>query len=103
MWWERITEEKKINDEACPHYEDMINNMMIGHDFVKREFGVTPRIGWQIDPFGHSNTNARLFAEMGFDAWFFARLDIEDKLKRVHNDEMEFIWRASFEELGEDS
>eukprot|EP00351_Strombidinopsis_sp_SopsisLIS2011_P006233 CAMPEP_0116881570 /NCGR_PEP_ID=MMETSP0463-20121206/13658_1 /TAXON_ID=181622 /ORGANISM="Strombidinopsis sp, Strain SopsisLIS2011" /LENGTH=123 /DNA_ID=CAMNT_0004533599 /DNA_START=280 /DNA_END=651 /DNA_ORIENTATION=+ len=123
MWWERITEEKKdqvkklvkngqlelinagwsMHDEACPHYEDMINNMMIGHDFVKREFGVTPRIGWQIDPFGHSNTNARLFAEMGFDAWFFARLDIEDKLKRVHNDEMEFIWRASFEELGEDS
>jgi len=35
-----------MHDEACPHYEDMINNMMIGHDFVLREFGVRPRVGW---------------------------------------------------------
>ena len=67
-----------MHDEACPTYEDMINNHMIGHDFVLKEFGVKPRIGWQIDPFGHSNTNARLFAEMGFDAWFFGRMDEMD-------------------------
>ena len=68
-----------MHDEACPYYEDMINNMMAGHDFVYKEFGVRPRVGWQIDPFGHSNANARLFAEMGFDAFFFARLDYQDK------------------------
>ena len=67
-----------MHDEACPTYEDMIDNMMIGHDFAKKEFGVAPRVGWQIDPFGHSNTNARLFAEMGFDAYFFARMDSAD-------------------------
>lgn len=44
-----------MNDEACPHYEDMINNMLIGHKFIKEELGVTPRIGWHVDPFGHSN------------------------------------------------
>jgi len=64
-----------MHDEACPIYEDMINNMKIGHDFVLKEFNKIPRIGWQIDPFGHSNYNARLFAELGFDAVFFARLD----------------------------
>jgi alpha-mannosidase len=64
-----------MNDEACPHYEDILNNMMIGHKFLTEEFGITPRIGWHLDPFGHSNANPRLFAEMGFDAWFFARLD----------------------------
>ena len=57
-----------MHDEACPTFEDMIDNMMIGHDFAKAEFGVAPRVGWQIDAFGHSNTNTRLFAEMGFDA-----------------------------------
>jgi hypothetical protein len=42
---------------------------------LKNEFGVVPRIGWHVDPFGHSSTNARLFADMGFEAWFFAWLD----------------------------
>jgi len=60
-----------------------------------------PSIGWQIDPFGHSNTNARLMAEMGFDAFFFARLDFQDKEKRLADKEMEYIWRPSWEELGE--
>lgn len=49
--------------------------MMLGHKFLLDEVGVTPRIGWHIDPFGHSNANARLFAEMGFDALVFARAD----------------------------
>ena len=95
MWWDEQTDEKKeltkklvqngqlelinagwsMHDEACADYEDMINNMMIGHNWVKEIFGVKPRIGWQIDPFGHSNTNARIFSEIGFDAMFIARLD----------------------------
>lgn len=64
-----------MHDEACTHYEDMINNMMKGHEWALQNLGVKPRIGWHIDPFGHSNANPRLFAEMGFDAWFFARID----------------------------
>ena len=91
-----------MHDEACPIYEDMINNMMWGHEFLLREFGVKPKIGWQIDPFGHSNTNARFFAEMGFDAWFFARLDYQDKNKRMNDKEMEFIWYPSAESLGKE-
>ena len=48
---------------------------MIGHDWLDVTFGIKPTIGWHLDPFGHSNANQRLFAEMGFDAFFFARLD----------------------------
>lgn len=81
-----------MHDEACPTYEDMINNHMLGLEFVLKEFGVKPRIGWQVDPFGHSNTNARLFAEMGFDAWFFGRQDWADYNKRVKNKELEWVW-----------
>ena len=92
MWWDNQSEEMQdkvkdmvskgqleiinggwsMHDEACPTYSDMINNMMVGHEFILNTFGVKPRIGWQIDPFGHSNANARLYAEMGFDALFFA-------------------------------
>ena len=73
-----------MHDEACPTYEDMINNMMIGHEFIIKEFGVKPRIGWTIDPFGHSNFNTRLYAELGFDAFFFSRIDYQDKNKRMN-------------------
>ena len=84
-----------MHDEATTNYEDMIDNMMIGHDFILKEFEVKPNIGWQIDPFGHSATNARIFAEMGFDALFFARLDHEDKARRHDNREMEYIWQPN--------
>ena len=68
-----------MHDEANTHYEDMINNMMVGHEFLLKEFGDKPRMGWHVDPFGHSAANTRLFADMGFDAWMFARLDYQDK------------------------
>ena len=68
-----------MHDEANTHYEDQINNMMHGHQFLLKEFNYVPKVGWHIDPFGHSNANARLFAEMGFDAYFFSRIDYLDK------------------------
>jgi len=50
------------NDEATPNFDDIINNMMIGHEFLNKEFGFRPKIGWDLDTFGHSDTNTRLFA-----------------------------------------
>jgi hypothetical protein len=35
-----------MHDEACATYDDMINNMLIGHEWIEKEFGVKPRIGW---------------------------------------------------------
>ena len=34
------------SDEACPDYADILRNFEQGHEFVMREFGVKPRIGW---------------------------------------------------------
>ena len=36
-----------------------------------------PTVGWQIDPFGHSATQASLSALYGFDAQFFGRADYQ--------------------------
>jgi len=120
MWWKDQTNEMKatvrtlanegrlefvnagwsMHDEACTHYEDQINNMHIGHQFLLKEVGVKPRIGWHIDPFGHSNANARLFAEMGFDALIFARGDFQDYQKRLNESSLEWLWRPSFNHIG---
>lgn len=45
-----------MNDEATPYYEDIIDNMSWGHQWILEKFGkkAIPTIGWQIDPFGHS-------------------------------------------------
>lgn len=54
-----------------------------------------PRVGWQIDPFGHSREQASLFAQMGFDGMLFGRIDYQDKAKRLREKSMEFIWKSS--------
>ena len=66
------------SDEACPNYNDMIRNFEMGHSWLWEEFGVTPTIGWQLDPFGHSAANAHIFAELGFDAFVFTRINEDE-------------------------
>ncbi len=41
-----------------------------------------PKVAWQIDPFGHSREEASLFAQMGFDSLFFARIDERERTQR---------------------
>ena len=79
-------------DEACTNYEDMILNMQTGHQFVEREFGVRPRVGWMPDAFGHSTANAAMFADFGFDSLFMARISDEFKEERRYSGELGFIW-----------
>ncbi|KAM1788524.1 hypothetical protein ACFX11_038807 [Malus domestica] len=85
-----------MHDEAATHYIDMIDQTTLGHRFIKQEFNVTPRIGWQIDPFGHSAVQAYLLgAEVGFDSLFFARIDYQDRAKRMVDKSLEVVWRGS--------
>lgn len=89
-----------MHDEATPHYEDMINNMLIGHEFLQKEFNVKPNIGWHVDPFGHSSANPRLFADMGFEAWWFARIDAQDKEQRIKDKSLNYLWRPFSKHFG---
>ncbi|KAH6829428.1 Glycosyl hydrolase family 38 protein [Perilla frutescens var. hirtella] len=85
-----------MHDEAATHYIDMIDQTTLGHWYIKRDFNVTPRIGWQIDPFGHSAVQAYLLgAEVGFDALYFARIDYQDRAKRSGDKKLEVIWQGS--------
>ncbi|XP_063708825.1 lysosomal alpha-mannosidase-like [Culicoides brevitarsis] len=124
MWWKEQTPELQeqvkelvnegrlefiggawsMNDEAGVHYNSVIDHFTHGLKFLSDNFGTCgrPRIGWQIDPFGHSREQASLFAQMGYDGMFFGRIDYQDKELRLANKEMEMIWHAS-KDLGESS
>jgi hypothetical protein len=84
-----------MNDEAAVYYEDSIDQMTVGHKFLLENFGFIPTIGWHIDPFGHAAAQAALFAQMGFHAFFFARVDYQDKLNRLNDSSMEMIWQPA--------
>ncbi|XP_031105302.1 probable alpha-mannosidase At5g13980 isoform X1 [Ipomoea triloba] len=85
-----------MHDEAATHYIDMIDQTTLGHQYIKQQFNVTPRIGWQIDPFGHSAVQAYLLgAEVGFDSLYFGRIDYQDRAKRKGEKSLEVVWRAS--------
>ena len=93
-----------MNDEAATHYNAIIDQMTYGLNFVEKTFGsdARPRIAWHIDPFGHSNEQASIFAQMSFDGFFFGRIDYEDKKLRLEQQRMELVWRGS-RSLGQDS
>jgi hypothetical protein len=116
MWWERQTDAVKdsvrflvanqqlnfanggwcMHDKATTHYMGMIDQTTLGHSFLKREFGVIPKVGWQLDPFGHSASQASMFTSMvGFDALYFGRIDYQDLRMRQLERECEGLWNSS--------
>ena len=93
-----------MNDEAATHYNAIIDQMTYGLNFVQDTFGsaARPRIAWHIDPFGHSNEQASMFAQMSFDGFFLGRIDYADKALRLKQQRMELVWRGS-RNLGQNS
>lgn len=86
-----------MNDEAATHYQSIVDQFTLGLRFLDETFGecARPKIGWQIDPFGHSREQASLFAKMGYDGMFFSRLDWRDKSQRANETKMEMVWHTS--------
>ncbi|XP_026682695.1 lysosomal alpha-mannosidase, partial [Diaphorina citri] len=86
-----------MNDEAVAHYTSTIDQFSWGLRKLNDTFGkcARPRVGWQIDPFGHSREQASLFSQMGYDGFMFGRQDYQDKSHRLDTRQMEMIWQGS--------
>ncbi|KAK5865351.1 hypothetical protein PBY51_019631 [Eleginops maclovinus] len=86
-----------MSDEATTHYSAVIDQMTMGLRFLNDTFGRCgrPRVAWHIDPFGHAREHASMFAQMGYDGFFFGRLDYQDRSLRMQKREQELLWRAS--------
>jgi alpha-mannosidase len=93
-----------MHDEAAPFYVEMVDQTTRGHQFLRKNFGETaiPRGTWQIDPFGHSHTQAWLLgAEAGFESLYWGRTDYQDLNYRMtyegqmNNQWPEWVWQGS--------
>lgn len=94
-----------MHDEASTHYVEMVDQTTRGHQFLLKQFGESaiPTCTWQIDPFGHSNTQAWLLgAESGMQSMFWGRMDYQDREVRKPKKKLEWIWEGS-ESLGSSS
>ncbi|CAG4980624.1 unnamed protein product [Parnassius apollo] len=93
-----------MNDEAASHYHSTIDQFTWGLGKLNETFGACgrPRVGWQIDPFGHSREFASLLAAMGYDGLFLGRIDYQDKRARLKAKNMEMVWRGD-DNLGKPS
>eukprot|EP00051_Salpingoeca_urceolata_P027075 m.479938 g.479938 ORF g.479938 m.479938 type:complete len:1085 (+) comp21646_c0_seq1:45-3299(+) len=124
-WWIEQTEEKKasfrklvasgqlefinggwcMHDEASPNYVEMVENTGRGHQFLQKEFGVFPKGTWQIDPFGHTNTQSWLIGQYaGLQFLYFGRMDYQDFQMRKNLSSLvepnvprslEWVWQGS--------
>ncbi|XP_063544999.1 lysosomal alpha-mannosidase-like isoform X1 [Cydia strobilella] len=93
-----------MNDEAASHYQSTVDQFTWGLQKLNDTFGDCgrPRVGWQIDPFGHSREFAANLASMGYDGLFLGRIDYQDKARRLRERTMEMLWRGS-DDLGKAS
>jgi hypothetical protein len=64
-----------INTRQVPVLKHLLCD---SHRFLNSTFGFVPTVAWQIDPFGHSATQAALLsAAAGYEALFFGRADYQ--------------------------
>ncbi|KAK9692861.1 Alpha-mannosidase 2x, variant 2 [Basidiobolus ranarum] len=84
-----------MHDEAMPTAEAMLINMEMGLDWLWRSFQVRPRIGWQIDPFGHADVTPTLFRQFGFDTMVMSRIPNSLHQGLASNRSLQFHWHSS--------
>jgi alpha-mannosidase II len=117
MWWNEQSEETKtktielatsqrlefvtggwvMTDEASPHINEIIHSMTEGHTWLMDNLGVKPKVGWAIDPFGHSSSIPYLSSLLELDAIVINRVHKNTKEEFRNNKNLEFVWRQNWE------
>ena len=79
-------------DDASPGADDQIDQITLGHRFIKDTLGVDVKVAWHIDPFGLSASYASIWGAMNYTAWVFNRVDT--RLKDLWHNEtrLQFDW-----------
>jgi alpha-mannosidase len=76
-------------DINTPSGESHIRQFLTGTRYFREKFGVSPKIAYNFDSFGHPEGYAQILAGCGFDGYIFCRPDYRSK----QLPEQAFVWR----------
>eukprot|EP00730_Choanoeca_flexa_P003248 TRINITY_DN11341_c0_g1_i2.p1 TRINITY_DN11341_c0_g1~~TRINITY_DN11341_c0_g1_i2.p1 ORF type:complete len:1226 (+),score=295.66 TRINITY_DN11341_c0_g1_i2:167-3844(+) len=120
MWWDRASSQHRealkrvvksgqfeivtggwvMTDEASSHVYAMVDQLIEGQRWVNRTFGVIPRTGWSIDPFGQSSTMAMINNRAGVKSMIIDRIHWRLKQFMQRNKQLVFRWRQHWDKTG---
>ena len=84
------------NDESIPYFEDIIGQFYMGHNWIRHEFDISPKVGFNLLSQTHTDANAALLHDLGFQALFFTSKFLQDyQLMNRFNPEIHeshFLW-----------
>ncbi|OQR72438.1 alpha-mannosidase 2x-like [Tropilaelaps mercedesae] len=92
-----------MNDEANTHYYAMIEQLVLGHEWLQKNLpnASKPKNGWAIDPFGLSPTMAFLLKELGLKNMAIQRVHYFLKKHLARSRALEFHWRQPWDQSGD--
>ncbi len=82
-----------MTDEASPYFWASIDNIIEGHQFLQREFGLIPRVQWSSDSFGYGPTVPYLFQKAGLELLAINRVHKAVKMDLERGKSAVFFWR----------
>lgn len=87
-------------DQALNDVDALLDNFMIGNEFVKKEFDVRPRVAWQLDDFGVSAGFTRLAEDLGIDMLIYQSASPEEQEQMADHKSFAQVWRTSERNFG---
>lgn len=90
-----------LTDEANCHYSAIIDQMTVGHHWLRDNIGVVPRTSWSLDPFGYSSFHPYLYKHAGYENAVILRVSGNMKSRLSEERGMEFFWRQMWDQGNE--
>ncbi|CAG9538482.1 unnamed protein product [Cercopithifilaria johnstoni] len=86
-----------MNDEATPYFWEVIENIIVGHRYIKETLNITPTTSWSVDPFGHGLMMPYLMMLADINQMVIGRINsnIKNVLKRYH--QLHFRWAQNWD------
>lgn len=86
-----------MTDEANVHYHAMLDQLIEGNQWVKKNLDIKPKIGWSIDPFGQGSTIPHLLAMSDLKGAIIQRIHYNWKEFLARHQYGEFYWKSLWE------